>query len=101
MQEIQGDQIAGALAAPGLRLIQWGANWCAPCQAQKSDLLKFEGRTGIEVLHVEVERCPASTLIDMGIMKVPTLTVHRDGKEIGRFDRIGLSELIGAVEEIV
>lgn len=91
MREINENEFDG-LTANGTVLVDFGAEWCAPCKAILPLLERvsseFQGR--MEVVSVDIDRSP-SLAARHGVMSVPTLLLFRDGKQVER--------IVGAVSE--
>lgn len=73
----------------GVSLIDFSANWCAPCKAQepiiKNLVHKFKNRASIIEVDIDNNRDLATKFM---VQSIPTLIIFKDGKEIKRF--IGL-----------
>lgn len=65
-------------------LVDCYAQWCGVCKMLKP---KLEDLKGIEVLGLDVDKCP-ETSKKLGINNLPTLILYREGKEVkrGSFD---------------
>ncbi len=91
MKEIFESEFDSAISS-GLVLVDFGAEWCAPCKAILPVLEKFsadyEGR--VEVFSVDIDRSP-SLAAKHGVMSVPTLLVFQSGSQVER--------IVGAVSE--
>ncbi len=72
-----------------LTLIDFYADWCAPCQAVKPILKTvmkdFDGK--IELKKIDVDKNPADAQ-KYGILNIPTLVLLKNDKEIDR--KVGL-----------
>lgn len=68
-----------------ITLIDFYADWCAPCQALKPILHNvegfFNGKIIVERVNVDQDSAKAS---QFGIMSIPTLVILKDGAEIDR-----------------
>jgi thioredoxin 1 len=73
----------------GVSLIDFSANWCAPCKAQepiiKNLVHKFKNRASIIEVDIDNNRDLATKFM---VQSIPTLIIFKNGKEIKRF--IGL-----------
>lgn len=91
MKEISESEFDAAVSS-GVVLVDFGAEWCAPCKAILPVLQKFsadyEGR--VEVFSVDIDRFP-SLAAKNGVMSVPTLLVFQGGRQVER--------IVGAVSE--
>ncbi len=91
MKEISENEFDAAVSN-GVVLVDFGAEWCAPCKAILPVLQKFsadyEGR--VEVFSVDIDRSP-SLAAKNGVMSVPTLLVFQGGRQVER--------IVGAVSE--
>lgn len=91
MKEVSEGEFDAAISS-GVVLVDFGAEWCAPCKAILPVLKKFstdyEGR--VEVLSVDIDRSP-ELAAKHGVMSVPTLLVFQSGRQVDR--------IVGAVSE--
>jgi thioredoxin 1 len=91
MKEISEGEFDTA-TAEGVVLVDFGAEWCAPCKAMLPVLKKlssdYEGR--VSVYSVDIDRFP-SLAAKNGVMSVPTLLVFQAGRQVER--------IVGAVTE--
>ena len=77
---------ADALArAPGVTLLDFGTERCAPCRALTPTLAALAGeyRGRVRVAAVDCDREPALAQRFL-VRAMPTLVVLRDGREVGR-----------------
>ncbi len=70
----------------GVTLVDFSAQWCAPCRAQQPIIeklsKKFKGRTASVVIDVDEHRRIA---MQLKIASIPTLIIFKNGKEVRRF----------------
>jgi len=68
-----------------IKLLDFWAPWCIPCQAMASVIEELEkelkGKVEIEKINVDEDQAKASKY---GVMSIPTFIFLKDGKEIGR-----------------
>jgi len=68
-----------------IKLIDFFAEWCGPCQMMKpviEELEKeLEGKVEFEKIDVDKNSEVSSKY---GVMSIPTFVIEKDGKEIGR-----------------
>jgi thioredoxin 1 len=73
----------------GVILMDFSADWCAPCKAQepiiKKLTKKYHNRASIIEINIDEHKNLATKYM---VQSIPTLILFRDGKEIKRF--IGL-----------
>lgn len=69
----------------GLVLVDFGAEWCEPCQAMEPLLERIADDYGekLRVIRLDVEQSP-DTAERLGVMSLPTLIFMHDGQEVGR-----------------
>ncbi|MEN8212363.1 MAG: thioredoxin family protein [Thermodesulfobacteriota bacterium] len=69
----------------GVSLMDFSANWCAPCKAQepiiKNLVDKFKNRASIIEVDIDNNRDLATKFM---VQSIPTLIIFKDGKEIKR-----------------
>jgi thioredoxin 1 len=72
-------------AQPGVSLLDFTADHCAPCRTMKPILaaLAVEYAGHVRVAAVDVDHEPALTE-RFGVRSMPTLVILRDGREVGR-----------------
>lgn len=73
-----------------VKLIDFYADWCGPCQAMKPVLEELEKEEAgkVQVVRVNVDENPAESA-KYGVMSIPTFVVLKDEKEVGR--KIGMT----------
>lgn len=68
-----------------LKLIDFYADWCGPCQIMKPVFAQLEpeykGKIEFTQVDVEVDSAQAA---QFGIMSIPTFVLVKDGKEVDR-----------------
>lgn len=73
-----------------IKLLDFKANWCGPCQMMEPVIeeikKELEGKVEVEVIDVDENQAKAS---ECGVMSIPAYVVLKDGKEIGR--KIGVT----------
>ena len=62
-------------------IIDFYADWCAPCKIQKPILEKFASENNIEVQYVDVEEKP-EVAQQYGVRSLPTLVYLRNGSPV-------------------
>ena len=85
VEELAGDEPGDLLDRRGLVLVQFWAEWCAPCHAMRPEIERFAaGATAdIAVCAVEITRSPRTTA-HFGVNSVPSTVILRDGVEVHR-----------------
>lgn len=77
----------------GVTLVDFNANWCAPCKAQEPIIKKlintYQNRASIIEINIDEHRALATKYM---VQSIPTLILFKDGKEIKRF--VGLQSEI-------
>lgn len=70
----------------GVTLVDFNANWCAPCKAQEPIIKKlvttYQNRASIIEINIDEHRTLATKYM---VQSIPTLIIFKDGKEIKRF----------------
>lgn len=73
----------------GITLVDFNADWCAPCRAQEPIIKKlmdlYQNRASIIEINIDNHRTLATKY---RVQSIPTLILFKDGKEIKRL--IGL-----------
>ena len=91
MKEISEGEFDSA-TANGVVLVDFGAEWCAPCKAMLPVLQKvssdYAGR--LNVYSVDIDKSPGLAA-KVGVMSVPTLLVFQAGRQVDR--------IVGALSE--
>ena len=70
----------------GVTLVDFNANWCAPCKAQTPIIKKlaniYQDRAAIIEIDIDEHRALGTKYM---VQSIPTLIIFKDGKEIKRF----------------
>jgi thioredoxin 1 len=70
----------------GVALVDFNADWCAPCKAQKpiiNNLIHgYQNRVAIIEINIDKHRTLTTKYM---VQSIPTLIIFKDGKEIKRF----------------
>jgi len=70
----------------GVTLVDFNADWCAPCKAQTPVIRKlisvYQNRASIIEIDIDEHRALATKYM---VQSIPTLILFKDGKEIKRF----------------
>lgn len=70
----------------GVTLVDFNADWCAPCKAQepiiKKMMKQYHHRATIIEINIDENRTLAMQYM---VQSIPTLIVFRDGREMKRF----------------
>lgn len=73
-----------------VKLIDFWASWCGPCQMMAPVIEEIEkeltGKVEVEKVDVDANQEKASKY---GVMSIPTYVIEKDGVEVGR--KIGVS----------
>ena len=84
MKEIDGNELDG-IVDNGLVVVDFYADWCAPCRFLKPILEKVEREfEGITFVKVNIEEHP-EIAFKYGITSIPTVLIFRNGKVVGGF----------------
>nr|WP_237738814.1 thioredoxin family protein [Alcanivorax hongdengensis] len=83
-------------ALPGLRVVEFGTNWCGYCLAAQPDIARAFELAGADALaHLKVEDGPGRPLGRSFRVKLwPTLIFMREGQELARLVRPGNADVI-------
>jgi thioredoxin 1 len=70
----------------GVTLVDFNADWCAPCRAQEPIIKKlanvYKNRASVLEINIDKNRTLATNYM---VQSIPTLIIFKDGKEIKRF----------------
>lgn len=91
MKEINDTEFSN-LTSKGLALVDFGAEWCAPCRAMIPVLKKISETYGatVQVYSIDTDRYP-ELAAKHGVMSLPTLLLFKNGAPVER--------IVGAVSE--
>lgn len=79
----------------GIVLVDYWAQWCAPCLAQNPVLEEIADEVKNIALVAKVDIADNRVIADQQKVKnIPTLILYKDGKEIQRFSGIQSKEII-------
>lgn len=81
-------------------LVEFGAEWCGPCQRMAPILDQFaKNNPSVKVLKLDIDDSP-STTSKFGVRGVPTMILFKDGKPLAnKVGLVGLSVLDAFVTE--
>ncbi|MEN6480032.1 MAG: thioredoxin [Anaerolineales bacterium] len=73
---------AEVVQAPGAVLVDFWADWCAPCRmlAPILDRLAVELQGQLQIVTLDVQANP-QTPTQLGVLNLPTMILFRDGQE--------------------
>ncbi len=103
LNELDFDQVVSTATVPVL--VEFGAEWCAPCKVQSAILERVaEGARNVVIATVDIDECP-NIAARFGVRGVPTLVVLQRGKEtarrLGLTNEAGVRSLVGSPAEAV
>lgn len=85
LPDLTPDQFDAAIAAPGLTVVEFSAEWCAPCThvaaALREIAPRLEGR--VAFARIDVEAAPAVALAQ-NVRGLPTLIAYRAGQAVAQ-----------------
>jgi thiol-disulfide isomerase/thioredoxin len=95
--DVRGRDLA-ALASPGkVTLVEFGADWCAPCRAARPGLEQIAKRSDVAVRIVDVDELGGFAL-RFGVSALPTfLVVGRDGRVLTRVEGLDWTSIRAAL----
>ena len=79
-----------------MKLLRFGAEWCAPCRAIGPILDKIMGDyDGMDYLYIDVDEVENTDTVSLyGIRSIPTLVIVEDGEEKRRMTGSASEEII-------
>ncbi len=91
MKELNEQDFQNATAG-GVVLVDFGAEWCAPCKAMLPTMQKVatEYAGKVDIYSVDIDRSPLLAAKN-GVMSVPTFVIFKEGRQVER--------IVGAVSE--
>jgi rhodanese-related sulfurtransferase len=73
------------VGSKGITLVDWGAEWCAPCREMEPVLQKLGGLAAGRYRIVKMDGGSQTALMgDLKVEALPTFIVYRDGRETWR-----------------
>jgi len=83
----------------GVTLVDFSADWCAPCKAQEPMIKKliesYQNRASIIEINIDDHKALATKYM---VQSIPTLILFKDGKELKRF--VGLQSGLTIVKSL-
>lgn len=67
------------LEATGVVMVDFGAEWCAPCKVLEPIVTSVAAEVSFKVVKVDVDDCP-TVASKFGVRGVPTIMIFKDGK---------------------
>jgi len=76
-----------------IKLLDFKADWCGPCQAMKPVIKELREELGnkVEIIEIDVDE-NQSKASEYGVMSIPTYIILKDGKEVDR--KIGVTSKV-------
>jgi thioredoxin 1 len=99
VKEVEGQEGFEKEIAEGEVVVQFHATWCQPCKQLAPRFAAASDRSSIRFARVDVDELPQATIIEYGIMSVPTLLMFRDGKAVKRITGRTANDILSEVEE--
>ena len=83
--EMEKTEVQELLRKKGVTVVEFGAEWCAPCKRLLPILeeLSLENGPEVAVVKVDVDQSP-DLAADYGIMSMPTVLVFKDGEAVDK-----------------
>lgn len=92
------------LTEEGITIVDFFADWCAPCKAQGivfDRLKKNNSIEGVKFLKFDLEKDDQSVANDLEIRNIPTIIIFNAGQEEFRFVGVtGKDTLIQGIKEV-
>lgn len=81
MKEIESSDFEGQIE--GKYLLDFYADWCAPCIGLKPTLEALEAEQGIPVYKLNIDELPLAAA-RYGVRNIPTVMLMKDGKPVSQ-----------------
>ena len=82
VQNVTDSGFAEAVKSDGLVVVDFWAEWCAPCVAMGMALEEIiEDENPVKIIKVNVDKNPVSAS-QFGVRSIPTLVLFKDGEPI-------------------
>ncbi len=84
VKSVEDDNFATAIVGDSPVLVDFWAEWCAPCKQLSPFVEQLAGeKKELKVLKMDIDS-NRRTPTEFGISSIPTLIVFKDGKEVSR-----------------
>lgn len=87
------------LGCPGVAVVDFGAEWCAPCKIMRPEMEKVAERLADTITFFSVDAdALKEVLLTQEVEGIPSLLAYKNGKEI---DRIAGYKKADVLEELI
>lgn len=82
MINVNDSNFKSTISAKNVTIVEFSAEWCAPCKALKPTLMKIsEENQEVTIGTLDVDDNP-NTSVEYNIRNIPTTIFFKDGKEV-------------------
>lgn len=102
LEKISGEELVQEVEAKHSLVVEFGADWCAPCRRLEPELEELSNfpqfNDRVRFVQINLDEIDPSITNKYGVASVPTILLFRAGKIVARFGTVPKRVLLDNVQ---